>query len=161
MVKPVRQSISSHSTPSKTNSNLSATIDKHLTPVKSPRAKTKSSTTSRNSTISQRISKTPPPMISPSLVTSLSSPRDKTSVKSQSQVGCQCKYSKTSSSTAATQTEKNSPTNIIRSRNNSSNNWKMQGSGNNSLSIYSPSRESRADSASINSASSSRSSSTR
>ena len=157
MVKPVRQSISNHSTPSKANSNLSATIDKHLTPVKSPRAKTKSSTTSRNSTISQRISKTPPPMISPSLVTSLSSPRDKTSVKSPSQVSCQCKHSKISSSTAATQTEKNSPTNIIRS----SNNWKMQGSGNNSLSIYSPSRESRADSASINSASSSRSSSTR
>ena len=195
MVKPVRQSVSSHSTPSKTNSNLSSTVERLHNPVKSPRERNKSSTTSRSSTISQRISKTPPPMISPSLVTSLSSPRDKTNLKTQTQSCCQCKSSKNSSSTAATQTVnqviflynhhfffvnllilffrksfrmnksmlteqfilQNSPTSITRS----SNNWKMQGSGNNSLSIYSPSRESRADSASIHSASSSRSSSTR
>jgi len=157
VVKPVRQSISSHSTPSKTNSNLSSTVERLHNPVKSPRERNKSSTTSRSSTISQRISKTPPPMISPSLVTSLSSPRDKTNLKTLNQSCCQCKSSKNSSSTAATQTvNQNSPTSNTRS----SSNWKVQGSGNNSLSIYSPSRESRADSASIHSASSSRSSST-
>ena len=100
MVKPVRQSVSSHSTPSKTNSNLSSTVERLHNPVKSPRERIKSTTTSRSSTISQRISKTPPPMISPSLVTSLSSPRDKTNLKTQTQSCCQCKNFKNSSSTA-------------------------------------------------------------
>ena len=104
MVKPVRQSVSSHSTPSKTNSNLSSTVERLHNPAKSPRERNKSSTTSRSSTISQRISKTPPPMISPSLVTSLSSPRDKTNLKPHTQSCCQCKSSKNYSSTAATQT---------------------------------------------------------
>ena len=96
MVKPVRSSLINSNSPGKTISNSS------ISPVKTTGDGKKSPT--KNTTYYQRISKTPPPMISPSLVTSLSSPKDKVDTTQPNCCVCQKKSIISSTTNTSTQT---------------------------------------------------------
>ena len=96
MVKPVRSSLMNSNSPGKTISNSP------ISPVKTTGDGKKSPT--KNTTYYQRISRTPPPMISPSLVTSLSSPKDKVDTTQPNCCVCQKKSSISSTTNISTQT---------------------------------------------------------
>ena len=96
MVKPVRSSLINSNSPGKTISNSS------ISPVKTTGDGKKSPT--KNTTYYQRISRTPPPMISPSLVTSLSSPKDKVDTTQPNCCVCQKKSFISSTTNTSTQT---------------------------------------------------------
>ena len=96
MVKPVRSSLINSNSPGRTSFNSP------ISPVKVTGDWKKSPT--KNTTYYQRISKTPPPMISPSLVTSLSSPKDKIDMTQQNCCVCQKKSFISSTTNTSTQT---------------------------------------------------------
>ena len=96
MVKPVRSSLINSNSPGRTSSNSP------ISPVKVTGDGKKSPT--KNTTYYQRISKTPPPMISPSLVTSLSSPKDKVDTTQPNCCVCQKKSFISSTTNTSTQT---------------------------------------------------------